>query len=258
MAEFLIQALNETAPQRYWRGDIIQVYPDGTVKEPPAAGKCLLLVPGLDLAAAQSQQVEWWRRIDYTVVSSNLPSDSHRLQISATEINANSGLGKISSGRIENYLDNWGATGITFAVNSVTFDLTILDAIKSQGFWRGYDLTGLTLVEVSYTQGSGNHRCRVNYSNSSLTADQLKSAIAENGGTVVSENAGNRTITFDITRQTVRNQFQQDVKHRTEEMIVRRKFRFTEAAVAAMEEAGGLLTVSEGQYNTYFRNKLND
>lgn len=257
MAEFLIQALNETAPLRYWRGDVIGIYEDGVCIEPPSSGKVIVKVPGLAKADAESQGAEWWQRISFSILSSDLVTDSFRLTVSATEFNPTSGIGKLVAGKIEPFLENWGATGVTFASDSVTFDIKILDAIKSAGFWWGIDRTGLTFSELNYAQATGVHRCRVNYSGSGLTAEELKDFINQNGGTVTGENVGNKTITFDMVRTVVYEAFQNDVRQRVERMIVRRKFRLSEAAMQVIEaDPQRWLTVGMGQYNTYWKNKL--
>lgn len=258
MAEFLIKSDSETAAQRYWRGDIINVYEDGRITEPPASGMVVVKVPGLDVPTAELQNEEWWFRLGFTILTSDLPNDTFTIKAEATEYNPNSGVGKLTQGKIENFLQKWGATGISFASSAVTFSIKILDAIKSTGFWGGADVTGLTLNEISYTQATGTHRCRVNYTNSALTAQQLKDAIAQVGATFVSENIGNKTITFDVTRQNVQDQFYADVKRRTEGMIVRRKYHISEAAMTAIEAAGGYVTVSLAEYNTYWKNKLTE
>ena len=258
MAEFLIQALNETAAMRYWRGDIINVYNDGGIGTPIALQYVAIRVPGLDFPTAVLQREEWYIRLGFSIVSSDLPADSWTLRVEATQFNPTSNLGRLVQGKAEPFLADWGATGIIFADHAVTFTIGILDAIKSQGFWRGLDLTGLTLVEVSYDQGTGVHRCRANYSGSSLTAEQLKQSIAQNAGTIVSENTANKTITFDISRVTVRQKFEEEVKQRTESMIVRRKYRVTEAVMQYAEANSRDVTVSVGDYNTYWRNKLTE
>jgi hypothetical protein len=260
MAEFLIQTNNETAPLRYWRGDVIQDYDDGTFPDGTtfAPGRAAVRVPGLARDQFRTQMAEWWRRLSYAVVSSNLAADSFRLTVSATDFNPTSGIGKLGAGMVETYLGNWGATNIIVADNAVTFDITILAAIKAKDFWRGLDITGMTLAELAYTQATGVHRCRVNYSASSRTPEELTAAIVERGGTVTGANVGNHTITFEMDRQDVRDAFQNDVKQRVEAMVVRRKFHIGEAAVQAIEAAGGMLTISIAQYNTYWKNKLTE
>lgn len=260
MAEFLIQALSETAPLRYWRGDIIQDYADGACKEPPspASGKVILKVPGLTQDASRTQMQEWWRRLSYSIVSSDLPTDTHRVRVAGSGVNPNSGIGKITREMVENYLNGWSLTVVGLGDNWVEFDANILAAIRSRSFWRGLDIAGATLTETSYAQATGVHRCRVNYSATAITGDEAERAALENGAAIVSHNRNTKVLTFDISRATVRQRFQDDVKQRVEAMLVRRKYRFTEASVAAMEANGGWLTVSEAEYNSFFRNKLND
>jgi len=258
MAEFLIQALNETAAMRYWRGDLIEDYDDGRCIEPPSpnSGKVIVKVPGLDRITSRSQIAEWWTRLLYSVVTSDPTTDNFRLRIQATEFNPNSGIGKLTREMVETYLSSWGATNITVADNAVEFDIRILDAIKSAGFWRGLDRTGIVFAETSYNQTSGKHRCRVNYSSTALSGDDVERFAVENGCTIISHNLETKVLIFDITRQIVRDQFEQDVRRRAEKMIVRRKFHLGEAAIQAAEAAGRMMTVSIAEYNTFWRNKL--
>lgn len=256
MAEFLIQALNETAAMRYWRGDPINCYPDGGIGTPIAPQYVAIRIPGLDVSELRTQCEEWWLRLAFTITASNLTTDSFTIKVEATEFNPTSGIGKLTAGKVETFLAGWGATGVTFSNAAVTFDVLILDAIKSPNFWRGHDLTGLILTETGYTQSTGIHTCRVNYKNSTLTAQQIKDAIAANGGTFISESTANKTVTFSVDRAAVREKLQNDVKMRAEKMIVRRKFHIAEATVAAIEAAGRDVTISVAEYNTYWRNKL--
>lgn len=258
MAEFLIQALNETAPMRYWRGDIINVYEDGGIGTPIAPQYVAIRVPGLELSTAIVQREEWWLRIAFNVISNNPVTDTFILRVEATQFNPISGLGKLTTGKVETFLSNWGATGISFTNSIVTFTIAILDAIKSLEFWRGLDLTGLVLTETDYVQSTGTHTCRVNYSNSTVIPNELKMRITMGGGVVIAENTGNKTITFTIDRQAVRSHFETEVKQRTEGMIVRRKFRISEVIMQYAEANNRDITVSVGDYNTYWRNKLTE
>lgn len=258
MAEFLFQGLNETASLRYWRGDCIQSYPDGSFKEPPSAGRLMLSVPGLDLELSNSWLAEWFLRFDVSVVSSDLPNDAFRMQVQATEYNPNSGIGKITRNRIESYLNRWNATVFSISDNTVVFDVTILDAIRSERFWRNIDITGATLTQQSYTQGNGNHRCRSNYSATELRSTDVEAAITSNGGSIVNHNVDTKIVTFDVTRADVNASFQADLKELAEQMVQRRKFRISEAACQAIEAAGGWLTITEAEWNTYWQNKLQE
>lgn len=65
MAEFLIRAIDNTMPLgndakdeagSYKRGDIVEVYPDGTCTEPPAPGSnaYIIILPGYSLDKAKA------------------------------------------------------------------------------------------------------------------------------------------------------------------------------------------------------------
>lgn len=256
MAEFLIQAKNETAEHRYWRGDVINVYPDGRCTGVPATGMVIVKVPGLSVETALARRDEWTFRLSFTVTASNLATDQFTIKAEATQYNPNSGVGRLTAGQIESYLTGWGAKSVSFANYAVTYDIAILDAIKSSSFWWGRSLTGLALTQVEYAQVGGVHRCLLNYSGSSASGEDLADLIESNGGTLVAEDPTAKTITFDISRATVRDKFERDVRRRVERMLVRRRYRVTEAALQWVEAQGRVVTVTVAAYNGYWSDRL--
>lgn len=262
MAELLIKAIDAThsAPAKdargcYKRGDPVVVMPDGHAwGTREALPKFVLLkVPGVTVAQAQQYIAPWTRTYTFNVVSSNLPADTHTMTIAVSAGVAAGGAGGIAREQVEAFLNNWNATVNSVAANSVNFTSGILNAIRSAGFWNR-DVSAITFTEVSYTQASGNHRVRADYP-AGMTAAQVEDAIRIRGGVITTHNTGTRRVTFDITRATVRSHFEATVAARLGNLWNRRRFRLTEAEVAAIEAAGGIVTRTPAQVQATLRDR---
>jgi hypothetical protein len=262
MAELLIKAVDATHsdPAKdsrgcYKRGDPVVAMPDGHswgVRE--GLPKFVLLkVPGVTVAQAQQYIAPWTRAFTFTVVSSNLATDTHAMTIAVSAGVASGGAGGITREQVEAFLNNWNATVNSAAANSVNFTCVILNAIRSAGFWNR-DVSALSFTEVSYTQATGNHRVRADYP-AAMTAAQVEDAVRVRGGVITSHNTGARRITFDITRATVRSHFEATVIARLGSAWNRRRFRLTDAEVSAIESAGGVVTRTPAQVQAALRDR---
>jgi hypothetical protein len=242
------------------RGYPVVIKPDGH-----PWGRCerlpeyvVIKVPGLPVGSVNIDHERTWRMaIDYAQVSADYVADSFVFTVSATRFNARTGEGKISlpvlvANKAERLLENWGATGISFADNAVTFSIRIADAYRTRAFWEGRDLTGLVFTDLSYDQGTGIHRVRIDYSvrvwADTEERDDFVEALAERAA-VISHNTTTKRLTVDIARSRVRAEFQDEVRMRVESIVVRRRrYRAPESAVAVAEAAGGTLAVTQAEY----------
>lgn len=262
MAELLIKAVDATHvdPDKdrrgcYKRGDVVVVQPDGwswgTLEALPRF--VLVKVPGATVAQVEQYIQQWTRAFTFTVDSSNLTTDTHTMTITASSGVSVSGDGRITRQQVETFLNNWNATVNSVAANSVTFTCGIFNAIKSNGFWSR-DVSVVTFTEVSYTQATGTHRVRADYP-AGLDPADVENAITNRGGVIVSHNTSTRRVTFDITRATARAQFEQSVKDRLGDLWARRRYRATEAQVAAIESAGGVITRTLAQVQSAIQDR---
>lgn len=203
--------------------------------------------------------VEWARIVDWEVVGSNLSIDGHRLRaFILPEYVSQSGLNSLTREQVESYLNNWGAKVFSVAPNSVTFDATIANAIKSNGFW-GMDVSGGVFTELSYDQASGLHTTRVTYSGiPGANATNVSEKIVEQGRAVTAIQPSQSRVTFTCTRTNAFQLFKADVKSKLDGVYARRKWRVTQAAVDAALAGGGSLTVTRDQMLDLWYSRLND
>lgn len=250
MAEILIKRISVTNPDPekdergcYKRGYPVVIMPDGhewgAEEGPP--NFVVIKVPGVSKATLEQYLASHVRRVQFNVLSSDLPNDSFGLEIVATNPSV-SGRGRITRVMVETFLNRWNLTVTDFTTNSVKFTAVIFDAIRSAGFWKVPTTGQVVFVEQSYNSGSGIHRVSADYSATSVDSTTVVPLVTDRGGTVVSHNPATKVIVFDISRVTVRNQFQEEVRSRVELNVSRRQFRVNEATVASAESTGSLTT----------------
>lgn len=238
------------------RGYIVCLRPDGhqwgLAEGLPEYGS--VSVPGLDPRAIVDRERPWMMRVGVDVIAADYAQDTFTLRASATAFNPTTGEGKVTRAditayKVDRFLDSWAATGIAFADNAVEFTVRVADAYKTVAFW-GIGVDGLTFTETDYDQATGVHRVRINYSALTLTTeelDNLRAALADSS-TFISINTGQRYITVDIQRSTIRERFREEARQRIERIqLRRRRYRLNEAACAAIEAAGGNITATTQQ-----------
>ena len=234
-----ITANNEHFPDKfiakYQRGDVVERQPDGFWWNSGSLRRgfgnhAFALVVVTDLADGGEYAVPWERILEYEVVGSNLTIDGHRIRVRSSYVNNISGEGKITRDMVESFLNRWGAIVFTAGDNEVVFDVRILDAIKSTGFWGGWDvLDSLVLTELSYNQGTGVHRIEINYGGVSIpdpytiNRERLIKGLKRRFTNIVHDDVAN-TITSDTDRATVRELFQEDVKRKLLLLLRRRLY----------------------------------
>jgi len=245
------------------RGDLVAKLPDG---HEWGSGERLpnfviLKLPGVKDAVIDFHIRPWYRRINYFIVGSDPVIDGFRIRIETTEYNSNSGEGKITRDMVELYLNKWGASVVSIGDNQVTFDVRILDAIKSQGFWSGVPLNLLGISEINYEQSTGVHTVRVDYSGllPYLNDENRERAIKFVVGrfsNIFTESLG--VFVGDTDRAVVRQEFQDFIKRRAEGIVVYRKFYLSSAVMDVIEANGGIYTATKAQYLNYIRNKMTE
>lgn len=244
------QDMRGSGPGRYRKGDIVDVregdQPWGNLETRPDFIR-------LEISNATREQVvsfrdHWIQDLDWEVVSSDLSVDGHRLLLWTTNRSV-VGVGDITAAKATAFLQRWGAinivTGATGAgAAGVRFDVTVLAAATSEGFW-GRELIGFEFVELVYTQATGAHDVRLTYP-SGLVHAQVVAEVGEKA-TVIGDAAGPRMVDYRVTRAGMLDAFKQAVKTALQETILRRRFSFAEAAVDQVIGAGGAMTVTAAQ-----------
>lgn len=271
MAELLIKAIDAShadptkdARGCYKAGDVVVVMDDGWtwgVEEvrPRSQGGKFAIVQISGVTAAQVRQyIQMWRRtVSFSVVSSNLPQDRWRLQVSADAgtFNAITNEAKVTQADVENYLGGWNATLIAVADNAVTFEATIFNAATSPSFWSLSPVTiaSMSFTEQSYVQATGTHTIALNYAASGFTDQQVATYIRTKGGTVISGGGGSGV--FSITRTVVRNAFQNDLQGRIERVFRRRRYQLSASQLAVLSETPPWTSVTLAQLQSALTDK---
>lgn len=201
---------------------------------------------------------EWKREIDWEFVGHDYTIDGHRLNVfTKAELVSASGLNGLTRDKVETFLNNWGASVVGIAANSVVFDVTVANSIASQGFWGGLDISMAVFTEKSYEQATGIHNTEIDYTNViGATPERVASEIV-NRGCTVTQNATNK-MRFDCGRDTAFSNFKLDVVQRAEGSFSRRKWAFTQEAIDLALANGGSYSLTRQQALAYLHNRLLD
>ena len=236
------------------KGDIIVVKPDGHEWGAHEALPDFVIVrcAGVDHQQYVARTEPWRWDLSFTVVSSVLSQDRHRIRAENTT-RSPSGGASLTLARVQAFLERWGASVVSSTATSVTFDVRIYDAAISEGF-LGRPLgvvNGITFTEELYTQATGLHRIVADYRAHPLYAtepdrvrDELASLIRGAGATVIPAQQG--FAVYEVTRNGVREAFRAEVTGRLGTWR-RHRYAFTAADVDIAIAQGGAIDVSPAQ-----------
>ena len=211
-----------------------------------------------DYQAIKNYLQPWQKQIEWDFLGHNYTLDGHRLKVWMTNMSA-SGLNNLTRGQVESFLSRWNAEvndELTVNNNEVVFDAIVYDAIQSEGFWDGVDISDVEFYEVSYNQTTGVHRIRVDISATSYTPAQAEFQIEQRGGQELLT-IGDR-VWFSIARDTVFNEFKLSVKEALETQTFSGKlYRIPEAYLPTAED-GYKKQITKNQFVTFIRSRLDD
>jgi len=234
----------------YKKGDVVFVHEDG---EPWGSGEgppkfVIVKVTGVTRAQAEQYRDHWHIELAFSVVSSDLTQDLFTIQVTNSLPGATD-QAALTQAQVQAFLNDWNATVVSTATNSVTFTAKIYDALTSVGMWGEYARIGSTPVvsfsEQSYDQTTGLHTISADYSATPVKPAAAALAVTQRGGTVVSNTGG--VIVFQMDRTNARAAFQQDIYQRAREVFKRRRWGFAAADVDAALAAGGIVTLTPTQ-----------
>lgn len=269
MAELLVRAVNRIHqdPERDRRGvpkkgDIVAVKPDGYAWE-PGEGLPLfvrVLCPGLDHTLVEDRIQPWNYDVDFTIVNSNLALDGVRVRATNTNEGVSSAAA-LTQNQLQPWLNQWNAVFVSAANGGVTFDVTVLAAATSEGFWRT-NIGAFVFTELTYDEPSGVHEIEVDYSGDQSylnDPDRFAATVAQlavdAGATVISNTRGAAVI--QVNRTTVRTRFRNYVTQRLG-VYRRHRYHFTEAQVNTVIAAGGSVTLTVNQLTNAVRDRLTE
>jgi len=229
------------------KGDIVEYRATGTPfgGAEPDAYVCIT-VSGLVMADVKAYARDWKMALDYEVMDNTPSLDSWTLRVYTT--NADSiGSGAITRDAVETFLNQWNASVVGFSSNSVTFDVTVFDAIKSggpnqQGFWD-INITGVIFTEDDYDQGTGVHTITADYSAIGNNPSYVETLVYRQGATVLYHDGVTREIQFSIPRSAVLDKFKADIKRAVEKRIAKRQFKIDPTYIDTVIGNGGTITI---------------
>ncbi len=201
--------------------------------------------------------VPWHRSIDWEFVAHDWPADAHSLRVFTKEGVSASLKGAITREEVEAFLTRWNAEVLESAPNSVSFAVTVTDAIKSEGFW-GRSVPDNVLTETAYAQATGVHTMRLNYATIPLSVERLAAIITENGCTITNHKPAQKWAAFTCGRDNVFSQFKLSVKEALDGQFSLRRWRLPSAAIQAIIDAGGSLEATKAQVMDVIKNRLDD
>lgn len=185
-------------------------------------------------------QMQWYKSLDWSIISNDPVADAYRLNISAT--NPGNGDGNTSFAELQEALNSWGAVLVTEGANSVIVDMTVFGAISSEGFWDRAAVGAFSFTELNYDQGTGVHTIQADYSTINLRASGVDKLVRRKGGVIISHEA--KIITFTIQRSVAVQEFKSDLKSLSEKQVRVNRYRITTATVDAAIAGGGVTTVT--------------
>ena len=243
MAELLIIAADTGSTDlagKWFGASIVNVQEDGHEwggeEGPPVF--FILKVPGISKQDAAEYISEWRHDPTYSVVNSQPNTDSYRIKLESTAVSV-SGKGTIVRSAVEAFFTKWNCTIQSANASSVTFDAKIFDVLTSEGFW-GIDVSGITFTETEYNQSTGAHLIEVGAGPTDAT---IQAICQLNGVAYVSPRS------FLATRDEARTAMQDEIAERFKNIgIARRRWFISDTGMTALQDAGGILTVTPAQF----------
>ena len=232
------------------KGDIVEIRASGTPfggKEPDAF--VMVEIPGEPMKAYKHLSKAWERELGFTVVSTDLSTDTFVLQMSPITG------GTLSLDEAKPHIEGWGGKITTSDTNSVTFSISVYDALTSQRFWElPADKQALIkYLELSYDQSTGIHQIQADYSSIPNNPTYIENWVDSRGLEVVSNK--DKVLVYNADREVVRDAFQKDMQEKLRKMIARRKYSVPASVVDTIIAKGGTMSVDKTTALSYVQDK---
>ena len=229
---YLHSDLEKRRRASYYKGYLVQVFPGDYIT---TASECALpnfvhvVISDIDdIEQVRQYRERWDRLIDYGIVNHQISTDGYRIKVygtqtSLTDQNVNGG--KVTQEMVENYLNKWNGQLFSATTNDIKFDISISGCAVSKEFWD-ISLSGTDTEELSYDEETGIHRIQIDYSSKSWPEEAVEDIVDYRGASIISHvnNLVTKIIVFDIGRNTVLNNFKENVKEKIEQVLYRRKY----------------------------------
>lgn len=242
MARFLIKP-DDSPNNGVWKGaTFVRVEEDGyewgNKEGPPNFYR--INVPGVAKEDAVQYLEEWRHMPVISILQQDLQIDTYRLRLTSDRVSL-TGKNAFSEIQIGGFFSDWGATNVVVTNASVTFDISVYDAITSPRFWDADDLTGVVFVETLFNSSTGDHLVEVQ--DSPFSVERMRAAVLGRGGAVVPPNS------FVMNRSAARQRLMDDIEERISNIRYANRHWYIKASgMAALQAAGGELTITPTQF----------
>lgn len=254
MAEFLIKAQDAPVPDgpgKWHAARIVFIGEDGHTwgneEGPPAF--YIIKVPGVSVQDAEQYLEQWRHRVSLSVTSDNAATGDYTLRLTSSRVSL-TGKNGFSPAQVQNYFQGWNATAIDVQPDYIEFDISVFDAVTSFRFWA-VDVSAVVFVQTDYDQASGD--VTVQIQSSPYSNAQMRRTIEASGGTVIPPDS------FKMNRSVARAALVEDIKRRLEKISYdRRRWYIKASGMAALQSAGGIMTVTPAQFANHVSDGLQD
>lgn len=228
------------------RGDIVDfvdVAPENVARDFP---KHVWVAVDVTRSQVIDKLDEWQYLLDYEIVATSLALDGARIRV-FTELPGLAGTYGITRSKVEGWINGWGGTVVSEAVNEVRFDITVEDIYKSASFWGQLpaDL-GIIITEIDYNQTTGVHTATVDVTDATIPLKTIRNKLESADGVTIT-NLAVPVATIEVERQAIRAYFMEVLKNAVFRVIVLRRWQFSEAVVSAAESANGYVEITPSQ-----------
>ena len=239
-----------------FKGDLIEVRASGTDfvgREPDHF--VLVDIPLKLMTGNKNYQDSWDLIIDYEIINLNLTLDGYRLKMFSTLVDSVNN-GAVVKNKVENFINNWGGTVNSFGTNEVIFDISILNAFKTNNFWETKTLEGVIFNETNYSQETGVHTIEIDYNTIGNNPSYMENKAFRKGADIISHS--NKILTVEITRNTVKTLFEEDLKDTAREIIKRRRYRLTPTVIDNIISQGGAVETVWDTFQSNIKDKVSE
>ena len=170
----------------------------------------------------------------FSVVDHDEVNDIYRLRV--TNSNASvSGSGNLVRADVEEAVIKWGGTIVSTGSNEVIFDISVYDALISQGFWEP-PVASIIFTKVNFDESTGIHTISADYSAVGINGTSVETLVERMGDVIAHANG---VITFTIDRAVVIDKFKAFVSSRSNQTVAYSQYYLPDGVVDAVVAAGG-------------------
>jgi hypothetical protein len=236
------------------KGDVVEVRATGSDYGGRLPESFVVVeVPDLPMKDWHQYTVAWDRKVEFEVVSHDPVTDQYRIRLYSTT--ANAGYGEITKEGVEQYIQNWNGTVVSWGINEVVWDVQIFNALISHAFWET-DISQIVFSEVSYDEATGLHRIAADYSATGKGPTAVERYVDGMGLTIVSH--AEKVLTYDADSGVCAQILKRQINKRIEQRVARRRFHIADSTVDWIIGQGGFVTTDRPTLEGYLKDKVTE